>query len=294
MKLAIIIQCHKNPEQINMLLDALHHPSIDFFVHVDAKSDIKKDLYIRDGIHFLPNDKRVDVKWANFSQVQATLNLLEFASAYDKYDFFCLISGQDFPIKPVESLMKFLENNIDKNFVNLSPSKNYVLGECNSADKRVELYYPQWLLKTDFIHKVIRRLYIELSGGYNHTFNIFRRKDICEINFYTGSSWWCFNNEFTQYLLNYINDNPKFIKIFNNSNCPDEHIFQTILMNSPYANTREDYLHYIDWTGCKNSPNVLTIKDFDNIKNSEKFFARKFDIDVDKEVTHKIIKEILI
>jgi hypothetical protein len=41
---AILIQCHKNPEQVNMLLDALQHPDVDIFVHVDKKSDIGSQL----------------------------------------------------------------------------------------------------------------------------------------------------------------------------------------------------------------------------------------------------------
>lgn len=38
MRVAFLMQCHKNPEQINLLLDALNHPMADVFVHVDKKS----------------------------------------------------------------------------------------------------------------------------------------------------------------------------------------------------------------------------------------------------------------
>ena len=38
MKVAFLMQCHKNPEQINLLLEALNHPMVDVFVHVDKKS----------------------------------------------------------------------------------------------------------------------------------------------------------------------------------------------------------------------------------------------------------------
>ena len=38
MKIAFLMQCHKNPEQINLLLNALKHPQVDIFVHVDAKN----------------------------------------------------------------------------------------------------------------------------------------------------------------------------------------------------------------------------------------------------------------
>ena len=53
MKLAILIQCHKNPEQINRLLERLDHPSVDCFVHIDKKQKFadqiikRKNVYVR-------------------------------------------------------------------------------------------------------------------------------------------------------------------------------------------------------------------------------------------------------
>ena len=35
MKIAIMIQCHANPKQINLLLQRLRHPAVDCFVHID-------------------------------------------------------------------------------------------------------------------------------------------------------------------------------------------------------------------------------------------------------------------
>lgn len=80
MKIAFLMQCHKNPEQINLLLNALKHPQVDIFVHVDAKSkSIRNNIVKRDGVYLLSEKKCVDVKWAQFSQVKATLNLLDAA-----------------------------------------------------------------------------------------------------------------------------------------------------------------------------------------------------------------------
>lgn len=40
MKLAILLLCHKDPEQINLFLETLHHPDIEFFIHVDKKTNM--------------------------------------------------------------------------------------------------------------------------------------------------------------------------------------------------------------------------------------------------------------
>lgn len=65
-------------------------------------------------------------------------------------------------------------------------------------------------------------------------------------------------------------------------------------MMSPYKETRHAYLHYIDWTSrdgkIKNSPNTLTIADYDAMKNSGYLMARKFDMDVDKAIIEKLAK----
>ena len=80
MKIAFLMQCHKNPEQINLLLKALKHPQVDVFVHVDSKSEnIRDDIAKDEGIYLLSKRECIDVQWAQFSQVKATLNLLNAA-----------------------------------------------------------------------------------------------------------------------------------------------------------------------------------------------------------------------
>jgi hypothetical protein len=49
-----------------------------------------------------------------------------------------------------------------------------------------------------------------------------------------------------------------------------------------------ELLWYIVWEKDANSPNVLTSKDLDSIKNSKKLFARKFDINIDRTIFEKI------
>lgn len=80
MKVAFLMQCHKNPKQINLLLKALNHPQVDVFIHVDSKNEnIRENIEKIDGVYLLPKKDCVDVQWAQFSQVQATLNLLDAA-----------------------------------------------------------------------------------------------------------------------------------------------------------------------------------------------------------------------
>lgn len=126
MKIAFLMQCHKNPEQINLLLNALKHPQVDIFVHVDAKSkSIRNNIVKRDGVYLLSEKECVDVKWAQFSQVKATLNLLDAAISRGGYYHYFLISGQDFPLKPVEEIVEYLDERKDDNFIECSSIKKF-------------------------------------------------------------------------------------------------------------------------------------------------------------------------
>lgn len=51
MKLAILLLCHKNAEQINLFLQTMKHPDIDFYIHVDKKSHITDQIAKRPDIH---------------------------------------------------------------------------------------------------------------------------------------------------------------------------------------------------------------------------------------------------
>lgn len=123
-KIAILIQCHKNPEQVNLLLAALQHPDVDIYIHVDKKSDIGSRLRTSSQMHILPDKYRVDVQWATFSQVRATLNLLRFASHQGNYEHYWLCSGQDYPIKPIDEIVQILHSDPDANFIQIWDSKN--------------------------------------------------------------------------------------------------------------------------------------------------------------------------
>ena len=280
MKLAVLIQCHKCPRQVNELIQAFSHPDITVFVHVDRKSDITGEL-CGENLYILPDSLRVDVQWGTYSQVDATLHLLRYAKRKGDFDAYCLLSGQDYPTVSAKKLLEFLSKNPTANYVNLLPCKAYKLSYENNFDKRNTIYYPAFLIKRNKVSRVLRRIWVEMSGGYNRTFRFFRRKKPGRFQSYFGSSWWLLSGEFTSFVLAYLEKHKEYEAYFKHCLCADESFFQTLLMNSPYANTRKDYLHYIDWSEGNNSPKNLTLADFDSIIESEKLFARKIDNDFD-------------
>ena len=289
MKLAVLMLCHKNPEQINLFLDVLYHKDIEFFIHIDKKSNIAGKIIKRGDVFLLPENKRVLTKWGSVSLVEATLNLLECAYKKGKYDYFWLCSGQDFPLKSADEIVAFLEKNNKKEFLSLFPSKQSC-GKNTNYDKRTTLYFPEYVLGNSFLQRFLKRLYIEFTGGYNKTF-LLKRKNNTGLNFYFGSQWWCLSGLMIQWILDYIKQKPEFLAFYKNAIVPDESFFHTLVMNSPYAKNRCDALHYIDWSIGGNSPKTLTITDLTALEESDKLMARKFDIDQDKKILEILSKK---
>lgn len=262
MKIAILILCHKNPKQINLLLDKLNHQDIDCYIHIDKKADFANKITKRSNIVLLPDEQRVSVEWAQISQVTATLNLLNTAVAGIRggYDYYWLISGQDWPLRSADKIVKFFEEHNGTNFVQYWNSKNHGSHQQNNLDKRNQIYFPIKLIGRKPWQKIIKRGWVEFTGGYNRTWKIFERKQL-GIEFYFGSSWWALKRE--------------------NATCPDESFFHTLVMLSPYADENTDYLTYLHFQKGANSPDILTEDNLQRARESKYLIMRKVDMNVD-------------
>lgn len=281
MRVAFLMQCHKNPEQINLLLDALNHPMADVFVHVDKKSqEIKDKITQREGVYILPEQQCVDVQWAQYSQVEATLQLLSAAVNRGGYSHYFLISGQDFPLMSIEEIVKFLNEHKNENFIDCSSIKKF--------EKRNDIFFPRMVVGRRKWQKVLKNVLVYGTGGWSRTFSVIKRAAPGNVQYYFGSSWWCLNDAMVQWIYNFLDEHPEYIKLFKHSLCPDECFFQTLVMDSPFASSVKPYLHYIKWEKGKSSPKTLTESDYQEMVNSSKLMARKFDIDVDKEIINKL------
>jgi hypothetical protein len=78
MKKAYLIMVHKNPRQMARLIHSLNHPDVDFFIHVDKKSDAQPFKQISSMKHVNFISDRIDVDWGGFGGVEATLSLMNW------------------------------------------------------------------------------------------------------------------------------------------------------------------------------------------------------------------------
>ena len=172
MRMAHLIMAYKDPNQIERLVRALRHESFDFYIHVDKKIAIKDFEYLTaiENVFFVT--ERTKVNWAGYSFTQSILNCVEEILKVKPYDFINLLSGQDYPIKPTQTIYDFFKNNIGKSFIAYDdPNSKW----WQNAIHRIEKYH---LTNFDFKGRFPCRVVDE--------FNFTKKK----ISFAIYTIWW--------------------------------------------------------------------------------------------------------
>ena len=273
MKIAYLILAHKNPTQLKILIDQLSTVNTIFYIHIDIKADItafEKQIQAKN-VYFIL--ERVNISWGGFSIVAATINLMK--NAKNKATRYVLLSGQDFPVKSNEDIHSFFEGNKDINFLNFSKLEDWDAG----GYERIELFHP-----IDFLSKYnIGNMYYKLSI-HKLINKFYTRKIPVKATPYRGSQWWAITNSALLDILDFINQNSSFYRFYRRTSVPDEMFFQTIILNlKKPIELRNDDLREIHWNKDY-SVKIFTMSDLDNLQQSKKLFARKFDIDIDKDI----------
>jgi Core-2/I-Branching enzyme len=316
---AYLILAHNQPDMVSRLVSKLNHRNVFFFIHIDAKSDITPFHALLKNYKNVQFVRREKVNWMGFSQVQACLNLLQAATESSiQFNYYSLLSGQDYPIKSTEYIQNFLSDG----------SIEYI-NYWKLTDR------PSWLTKLHYYYLTdlfpIRSFHTTLSlrGIYWRLFNRLKgyfpkRQLSIDAIPYGGSTWWTLTDACVKYILKYIDDHPEFSRFFRHTLAPDELFFQTIIMNSKFAESAQNYqeyqrwsletsgsdkqaetkmlveesfnLRYIDWGNTHDErgwPAVLDISDLDALKHSKSLFARKLDLVKSAKLLEEIDLELL-
>lgn len=270
MKIAFIILAHRNPAQLERLLKKLAHPDVDCYVHIDAKCNLAEWQQALSQPQTFLVKPRVNIKWAGYSMVEATLYCMETVRASGvPYAYVTMASGQDYIIKPVGEIVDFLTRPSDRQYIGLIPDT-----ELQAMLSKMNNYH---LVEYNFPGKYkLAQLFTRLMPP---------RKPPMGMRLYSGSQWWTLTMDCVVFLLDHIRKHPSISRFFRFSWGPDEFIFQTLLMNSPYREAVTGYdLHYIDWSAGKEHPKNLGRDDIDAMLASGMLLARKFEMDKDPEL----------
>lgn len=294
LKIAYIILAHKSPEQLARLIHQLNTKDVSFFIHIDKKVDGKIYHQIVTKLKNFPNVsliKRFNSGWGSFDAVRATLEgIKSIVKTGIDFDYAIHLSGQDYPIKSNAQIKRFLEQNQGKEFLEYFPLP------CSKWKggglRRLEYWHIRWKNddicipeKREFKYAINTLLYSCL------TLLLPKKRKFPEgFALYGGSAWWCLTGECVRYIDDFVKQNPKFINRFNYTLMADEFFYQILVLNSPFKDKIiNDHLRYLDWANINSiHPRILETKDFEKIRESEKLFARKFDLTIDQVILDMI------
>ena len=242
-----------------------------FFIHIDKKSPLPDTLPEGDNVIFI---KRENIWWAGWSHVDAILRLIRCAVSYG-FDYYILISGTDYPLRPNAFLYEKLSGGGE--YINIT--QEYAQ---EKPESRIKYYYFDGFDRRNF--RSIKTVFFLSLERILRVF--FQKKAYPFQHIYYGSTYWELSHDCIVYVLDQLDHNKEYIQFYKTCWSPEESLFQTIIGNSPYFSTCKLNLTYTDWSSVP-APALINQNHVELFKNQIEFtcgygtatplFARKFD-----------------
>lgn len=301
--IAAMIMCHKNLEQVNRLVQALSHPEIDIFIHIDRKcaEDYRITREDSGGLYFVEN--RISGYLDDRSLIDITLSMIMLAkrteaSSCKHYDYFMLLSGQDYPIRDMSFIVRNLSESYPTPYIDCNGGgKNNPVIRSKFGKRKSILklrFYATYELKwvprffirggTWFITKALFALHLS-------DYFYFERNNI---ELYCGSAWWILPDIIIDFILGEMKQ--PYVDRLLTTDTPEETFFQILARRSSLrelvrvkdqkekqASKTWAYFHDVDKPMAKH-PYTFTKNEYHKLIDSEYWFGRKFDAHVDVEI----------
>lgn len=291
-KHAYMILAHNKMDQLALMLRALDDERNDFFLLLDSKlTNVDYDALraeVRKGrLFFLPD--RIDVRWGQYSQVLARMRLMKTATETGSYDYYHNISGQDLPLKTQDEIHAFFDSHRGWEFLSY-----------NRPDRGAKYshrcrYYYSFLKYIGRPKNAFQKIMIFTTARCQRIFlGVDRQKLNPDIVFMKGGAWFSITDAFARYCVSKAD---WVAEAFADTYCGDEMLMQTLLFNSPFKEKiyvpeegEKTSMRFTDWTRGK--PYTFRAADYDELTRSKLLFARKFDIDMDREIVERLVAHV--
>ena len=281
MRKAYMIFAYKDEKKVKRLVSSLNY-NCDFFIHLDKKADItvfKNELKGFENVHF--TERRYNVCWGGWSQVQAIMEMLIAASSFSReYSHIILITETDYPIKNNLDIEQYLTEHNNSEFVLAynyrKSSEKLKTARCWWFDYPIR-NHKLWHFVSSAINKLILRW--------------IPKKDYCYLDGVKTDPWFgqmlfAVTPTCAEYIINVYRKDKKFNRYMRTVYTPCELYYQTIVFNSPFRNNTisggkeqewtKDFswapLHYYDY---KEDIKVFDESNLEELLQSGKLFFRK-------------------
>ncbi|MBF2022543.1 MAG: hypothetical protein IGR93_21250 [Hydrococcus sp. C42_A2020_068] len=286
-----IILTHNKPHQIIRLLNTLNRmfncPPI--VCHHDfSKSELPVDILSRNVLLVHPH---LQTGWGEFSVVEAMLRALQLMyETPTSPDWFILLSGSDYPIKPAKQILQDLASSpydvhISHEQINYNAYERDWQKQCYERYCTIKFRVPFLNRKLLLIKRVVTLRHPLLTAP----FLPFSKNLRC----FAGEHWFCANRKAAKYLIEFHSTRPTLASHYRRLEdfetiSPDESYYQTIFCNAPHLKISKNHWRYIDWSTNGAHPKTLLLEDLPKIHASSAHFARKFDTNEDVRILNEL------
>lgn len=263
-KHALLIQAHQDISYFIEL--AKIQPSVNFYVHVDAKSDYFPNAETAQLANVFLLKDRITVRWGGFSQIEATLKLFETAFANKDNAYFHLLSGEDVVLQPFEVIEKQWQQRFDFQ----------TMMTCERAPQ----YAYRFIMDSphadsDWQRQLTGKIITKLQQGV-------AKVKPYHSPIYFGSQWFSVTREDWEKIVPFIDEYSDF---FRHKLVPDEHFFQTLITEKltnqiRLSNDNRRQIIFDKNVNNGNSPIYLDLLKLERAKFDGYWFARKVKKDV--------------
>ena len=258
-KHALLIQAHQDISYFIKL--AKIQPNINFYVHMDAKSDYFPDAETAQLANVFLLKDRITVRWGGFSQIEATLKLFETAFANEDNAYFHLLSGEDVVLQPFEVIEKQWQQRFDFQAMmtcEIAPQYAYrFIMDSPHAD-------------SDWQRQLTGKIITKLQQGV-------AKVKPYHSPIYFGSQWFSVTRADWEKIVPFTDEYSDF---FRHKLVPDEHFFQTLITEKltnqiRLSNDNRRQIIFDKNVNNGNSPIYLDLLKLERAKSDGYWFARK-------------------
>jgi len=256
--IGFVLITHSKPEQIRRLIDRLNtmfdRPPI--VCHHDfGQCDLPVEAFLGNVSFVRPS---LPSGWGVFSVVEATVRAIrQMYEVPGSPDWFVLLSGADYPIKPAAQVRRELAAGSYDAYIEDIPIRadHFKTGRGRAIARREAtlmegMFLADWqrLCYDRFCAKRLRlrptcRVLTLKHPLLTRPFLPFSARFRC----YAGSQWFCANHRAAEYILHYHATRPALASHYKRFWFSEESYFQCILVNAPDIKVSNNNYRYTDW-----------------------------------------------
>jgi hypothetical protein len=287
-KIGFAILSYNEPEQLLRLVKTLNimFGAPPIVCHHNFSQCSLDDAVFPPNVRFV--HPHISTRWGHITTPLAALRAFDLLRKYDQPDWFVLLSGSDYPVRPTDKIVADLSNaNYDAYLDNREiPYRTVPSGQTASdgfgRPGWIPMAYDRYCACHFWWPSISKKLLFSKAFPFQRKHFFIRNPDIARwfqfnrpSRIYGGVFWFQANHKAIDRLLD-DRSVRRLVRYYRGRLIPEESLFHTVLCSQPDLRICKDNKRYEDWASFGSHPKWLEVSDVPKILVSAAHFARKF------------------